>query len=110
MSGVEPSTEHPAPPDDRPELPAGILRDPPATRRREVLPDFPVWAPFAAAVLTLIVAFVGLEVARGIAAAFGHHAHGNDLPAGVTIAGTYVQDVALVVTSLLLMQLVSGHV
>jgi membrane protease YdiL (CAAX protease family) len=112
MAGVErPPTEHPAPPpDDRPELPDGVWREPRLERRgRQLLPDWPVWSPFAAALLTLVVAFVALAIIQAIASAAGADGTGDDMPPGVTIAGTFIQDIALVVTSLVLVRLVTNR-
>jgi membrane protease YdiL (CAAX protease family) len=102
MSSLPPSS--PGPPPARPELPEGVWRppvppgrppEPPAPSTvGDALPRWPLWAPFAAILGTLIVALVGVGVLALIAEAAGVDTDG-DTP-GITIGGTYIQDLALV--------------
>src|SRR5918997_5483936 len=87
-------------PPARPELPEGVWRppvppEPPAPPSdRDGLPRWPLWAPFAGMLLTLVIAFVGIAVIAVIAELAGAETDG-DTP-GITIGGTYVQDLALI--------------
>jgi membrane protease YdiL (CAAX protease family) len=95
-SGPPPSFEHPGPPPARPELPEGIWRpEPPPPPERAGLPRWPLWSPFAAMLATLIVAVVGVGVIALIVELAGVDT-GGDTPPGVTIGGTFVQDIALI--------------
>jgi membrane protease YdiL (CAAX protease family) len=97
MSSVPPSSfEHPGPPPSRPELPEGVWRpEPSPPQERDALPRWPLWSPFAAMLGTLVVAVVGVGVIALIVELAGGDT-GGDTPAGVTIGGTFVQDVALI--------------
>ena len=99
-----PSADRPPPVPARPELPEGVWRPEPAPPTgRDALPRWPLWAPFAAMLLTLIAAVVGVGVIAVIAELGGADTSG-DTP-GVTIGGTYVQDLALIGSALLLARL-----
>ena len=100
------------PPPARPELPEGAWQPPvppsppgppdapePAGRG-DRLPRWPLWAPFAAMLGTLLVALVGVGVIALIAEAAGVDTTG-DTP-GITLGGTYVQDLALIGVALLI--------
>jgi len=88
----------------RPELPDGVWRPepPPPPEAPDRLPRWPLWAPFAAMLATLVVAVVGVGVIALIVELVGVDVSGDDPPPGVTIGGTYVQDLALIGIALLL--------
>jgi len=104
-SSPPPSADRPGPVPARPELPEGVWRPepPPPPTGRDALPRWPLWAPFAAMLMTLIAAVVGVGVVALVAELAGADASG-DAP-GITIAGTYVQDFALIGSALLLAKL-----
>jgi membrane protease YdiL (CAAX protease family) len=106
MSSAPPPHEHPGSPPPRPELPEGVWRpDPPAPPRGDgAFPRWPLWAPFAGMLGTLIVAVVGVGVIALIAEAAGTDVSG-DGPPGVTIGGTYLQDLALIGSAFVLARL-----
>ena len=109
-SSPPPSPDRPAPVPARPELPEGVWRpEPPAPRGGPGLPRWPLWAPFAAMLGTLIVAVVGVGVISLVVELVGVDTV-SDTPPGVTIAGTYVQDFALIGSSLLLARLLDPPV
>jgi membrane protease YdiL (CAAX protease family) len=87
----------------RPELPEGVWRpDPPARPHgRAGLPNWPAWAPFAAMLATLLVSVAGVGVIALLVELAGTDTV-SDTPPGVTIGGTYVQDLALIASALLL--------
>ena len=96
---VPPSYEHPGSPPRRPELPEGVWRPepPPEPERADELPRWPLWAPFAAMLATLFVAILGVGViALLVELAGGNVSDGEGESPGVTIAGTYLQDLALI--------------
>jgi membrane protease YdiL (CAAX protease family) len=102
MSSVPPpSFQHPGSPPSRPELPEGVHRpEPPAPGG---LPRWPLWAPFAGMLLTLVAAVVAVGVIALLTEAAGTEVgSGDDMAPGVTIAGTYIQDLALIASALLL--------
>ena len=110
-----PSAGPPGPQPSRPELPEGVWRPPvppqpqpppvPPSGRADGLPRWPLWAPFAGMLGTLIVAVVAVGVIALIAELAGVDVSGDDPPPGVTIGGTYVQDLALIGSALLLARL-----
>jgi membrane protease YdiL (CAAX protease family) len=106
MSSVPPPYEHPGSPPPRPELPEGVWRpDPPAPERDAgAFPRWPLWAPFAGMLGTLIVAVVGVGIIALLAEAGGTDVSG-DTPPGVTIGGTYLQDIALIASAFVLARL-----
>ncbi len=95
----------------RPELPDGVWRpEPPAPAQDSArLPRWPLWAPFAAMLGTLIVAVVGVGVIALVVEAVGGDT-GGDAPPGVTIGGTYVQDIALIGSAFVLARLLDAPV
>ena len=101
-SSPPPSADRPAPVPARPELPEGVWRpEPPARPQdREGLPRWPLWAPFAAMLAALLVAVVGVGVIALFVELAGIDTV-SDTPPGVTIGGTYVQDLALIGAALL---------
>ena len=105
-SSPPPSADRPAPVPARPELPEGVWRpDPPARPRgRAGLPQWPAWAPFAAMLGTLLVSVAGVGVIALLVEVSGADTV-SDTPPGVTIGGTYVQDLALIGSALLLAKL-----
>ena len=91
----------------RPELPDGVeptpppAPPPPARLERAGLPAFAWWAPFLAALATLMVSLVGFVlITIGVEAA-GRSVDPENLPTGVTLGGTFIQDLALIGASLL---------
>jgi len=112
MSSVPPpSADRPAPVPKRPELPEGVWRPepPPPPSARDALPRWPLWAPFAAMLATLVVAVVGVGVIALVVALLGFDTV-DDTPPGVTIGGTYVQDLALIGSALLLARMLDAPV
>jgi membrane protease YdiL (CAAX protease family) len=100
-----PSADRPPPVPARPELPEGVWRpEPPPRRGGDALPRWPLWAPFAGMLGTLLVAVVGVGVIALIVELAGVDTYG-DSPPGVTIGGTYVQDFALIGSALVLARL-----
>jgi membrane protease YdiL (CAAX protease family) len=116
MTSFPPPYEHPSPPPARHELPAGIDRPPPATRGhvpegtppREDLPAWPAWTPFAAMLLTLVIAIAGATVITVVAQLAGMDISAKDTPPGVQIGGTVIQDVALIVSALVFAKVTDG--
>jgi len=88
----------------RPELPEGVWRPEPPPQGRDALPRWPLWAPFAGMLATLIVAVVGVGAIALIVELAGIDTV-DDTPPGVTIGGTYVQDLALIGSALVLARL-----
>jgi uncharacterized protein len=106
VTSVPPPFEHPA----RPELPEGlpperIPEDPP----KSGLPDWPAWAPFAAMLITLGIAILGVSIVALGASIAGVEVSSGDPPPGVTIAGTFIQDGALIFSALLLARVTAGR-
>jgi uncharacterized protein len=109
------SAPPPLPP-GRPELPAGIER-PPLTNggripagspERDDLPRWPPWAPFAAMLLTLVIAIAGATVITVIAQLAGADISANRTPSGIEIGGTVVQDLGLIVAAVVFARLTDG--
>jgi membrane protease YdiL (CAAX protease family) len=74
----------------RPELPQGV-------ERPAAVPDtprWPVWTPFVALLIGLMVALVGQTIVIAVAAAFGWS--GDEPTPAMTIAGTVIQDLGFV--------------
>ena len=110
---VPPSYEHPGSPPRRPELPEGVWRPepPPEPERADELPRWPLWAPFAAMLATLFVAILGVGViALLVELAGGNVSDGEGESPGVTIAGTYLQDLALIGSAVVLARIVDRPV
>jgi membrane protease YdiL (CAAX protease family) len=117
MSHVPPSWTHPGAPPPRPEVPEGVEVPPPEEPRqgprerprRDRLPRWPVWAPFAAMALTVVIALIGALLIGGIADAAGANVEADDPPPGVTIGGTYLQDLALIFSALFVANALAGR-
>jgi membrane protease YdiL (CAAX protease family) len=120
MSHVPPSYTHPGGPPPRPEVPEGVELPPEEPRerergperdrpRRDRTPRWPVWAPFAAMALTVILAMLGALLIGGIVDVAGSNFSPDDPPPGVTIGGTYVQDLALIFSALFLANALGGR-
>ena len=97
----------------RPELPDGLpperIPPPPAARsRRDGLPAWPPWAPFAAMLVTLGIAILGATLATVVAQLAGYDVDAGDPPPGVTITGTFFQDGALILSAWLMARLTAG--
>ena len=95
------------PPTDKPRFSAdaGVLRARPHTirepspgpaGRRDGLPRWPLWAPFAGMLGVLLVAVVGVGVIALVVELAGVETGGEDPPAGLTIGGTFVQAFAMI--------------
>jgi uncharacterized protein len=104
-----PSADRPAPLPSRPELPDGVWRPEPPPRGRRAAPRWPIWAPFAGMLGTLLVAVVGVGLIALFVGLLGIDT-ADDTPPGVTIGGTYVQDLALIGSALLLARLLDAPV
>lgn len=109
-----PSADRPGPPPPRPELPEGVWRPepPPAPappQPRDAFPRWPLWSPFAGMLGALIVAVVGVGVIALVVELAGIDTTG-DTPPGVTIGGTYVQDLALIGSALVLAHVLDAPV
>jgi membrane protease YdiL (CAAX protease family) len=115
VTSVPPPFRHPGSPPSRPELPEGVVRDgsigPPSAEppRRDELPRWPVWTPFAAMLTTVVIALVGVTVVALAVSLFGVDVTDDDTPPGVTIAGTLVQDLALIFSALLFARITDGQ-
>jgi uncharacterized protein len=103
---------------DRPELPAGIDRPPQSVRghirrgtpSRRDLPQWSVWAPFAAMLLTLVIAIAGATVISVGAQLAGVDVTAAKPPPGVEIGGTAIQDLGLVLSAFIFARLTTGGV
>lgn len=112
-----PSYEPSGPLPDRPELPAGIERAPVPTHghmptgspERADLPGWPPWAPFAAMLLTLVIAIAGATVISVGAQLAGVDVSGNNTPTGVEIGGTVIQDIGLILSAFIFARLTDGR-
>jgi membrane protease YdiL (CAAX protease family) len=105
-------TSVPPPLGQRPELPEGlpperIPEDEP--ERARGLPAWPAWAPFAAMLVTLGIAILGVSIVALVASVSGADVSADDPPPGVTIAGTFIQDGALIFSALLLARMTAGR-
>ena len=112
MTSVPPPPfEHPGSPPARPELPEGVDRPPLPDRPpgSDALPRWPVWSPFAAMLLTVVVALVGVLAIALLASALGVDVDPDDQPPGVTIGGTFVQDLGLIGSAVVLAWLTGGR-
>ncbi len=97
--------EHPGPVPSRPEVPEGVIPGPLPPQREHSsrdLPAFAWWAPFVAFVLGAIAAVVVVQIAMVFIEAAGVSIDQADPPAGVVIAGTFLQGAFWVVGSILL--------
>jgi membrane protease YdiL (CAAX protease family) len=114
MSSSPPPLPHPR----SPELPEGIERRPPepeagnlpeGTPPRDRLPAWPAWAPFAAMLLTVVLVVAGVTILTLVLSIAGVDVEGaTDTPA-ITIGGTVLQDIALVVSAIVLARVVAGR-
>ena len=110
------TSEHPPPPpalSSRPELPAGATPPPEpeeVTAPAGGLPRWPAWTPLPALLLTFLTALVGtLAIVVGVELT-GRPVDSNDLPPGVTIGGTMIQDLALIGSAVLFARTWAGGV
>jgi len=105
------TSEPPLPLSSRPELPEGVSRpEPPTDPRRAVLPAWPAWTPLPALMLTFLVALLGTLAIVAVVELTGMEVDSSDLPPGVTIGGTIIQDLALVGSALLFARVWAGGV
>jgi hypothetical protein len=115
MTTPPPATHGPLP--DRPELPEGIERPPVSTRgnvpwgspERRDLPEWPPWAPFAAMLLTLVIAIAGATVISVGAQLAGVDVTASNPPPGVQIGGTVIQDVGLIAAAIVFAGMTGGR-
>jgi uncharacterized protein len=106
MTSVPPPPyRHPGSPPPRPELPEGVEPAPgpwagPApvvvAGDRAGLPAFAPWAPFAALLVAYSLAILAAFVIAAAAAAGGADIDADDLPTGVVLGATLVQDALLI--------------
>jgi membrane protease YdiL (CAAX protease family) len=103
MSVPPPSFQHPGSPPPRPELPEGVERPAPVDAGGG-FPRWPLWAPFAGMLMTLLAAVVAVGAIAFAAELAGIDVDrsGGDVAPGVTIAGTFAQDLALIASAFLL--------
>jgi membrane protease YdiL (CAAX protease family) len=102
---------------DRPELPAGVDRPPLSTHGhipigsppRSDLPQWPAWAPFAAMLLTLVIAIAGATVISVGAQLAGVDVTASNPPPGVEIGGTVIQDLGLILSAFIFARLTGGR-
>lgn len=113
MSAPPPPHEPPRLP-ARPELPEGVHRPAPPSPAtsilgrgtpRDRLPRWPLWAPFAGMAITLVLAILAVTVIALAAELAGVDTGGGDTPPGITIGGTFAQDLALIGVAVLLARL-----
>lgn len=105
----------PVPLSSRPELPAGAPLPPEAAADaqrigRDGLPRWPAWTPLPALLLTFLTALVGTLAIVVVVELTGRQVDSSDLPPGVLIGGTIVQDLALVGSALLFARVWAGGV
>jgi membrane protease YdiL (CAAX protease family) len=94
---------------DRPEVPQGIVpgplprpQRPPAGRGlRHDAPAFRWWTPFVALLATFLAASVVVGLTIVFVEASGTRVDSDDLPSGIVIGGTLVQDAVLIVFAVL---------
>jgi len=109
MSVEPPSFRHPGSPPQLPEVPDGVTpapqpgpaRDGRPGGRGDWPPFAPWWGPLAAAAVAFIVAIVAFGIIAAFVEAAGTDIDADDLPTGVTVGGTIVQDAALIVCAVL---------
>ena len=101
-SAPPPPYRHPGSPPLHPEVPDGIVPSPPPQRQpahgdeRDALPPFAPWAPFAALLVAYSLAILAAFVIAAAAAAGGAEVDAEDLPTGIVLSATLVQDALLV--------------
>ncbi len=105
----------PTPLTTRPELPAGAPLPPEATADVERLdahglPRWPAWTPLPALLLTFLTALVGTLAIVVVVELTGRQVDSSQLPPGVTIGGTIVQDLALIGSAVLFARVLAGGV
>lgn len=108
----EPPPPHP-PLANRPELPVGVTPPPepaPVATRDGVLPHWPAWTPLPALLLTFLIALGGTLVLVVLVELTGRDIDSSNLPPGITIGGTMVQDLALIGSALLFARIWAGGV
>jgi hypothetical protein len=113
MTSEPPPT--PLPLATRPELPAGAPLPPEALaeQRRlgpDGLPRWPAWTPLPALLLTFITALVGTLAIVVLVELTGREVDSSQLPPGVTIGGTMIQDLALIGSAVLFARTWAGGV
>jgi membrane protease YdiL (CAAX protease family) len=105
------TSEPPLPLPSRPELPDGVPRpEPPVRRPAAALPPWPAWTPLPALLLTFLTALVGTLAIVVMVELTGMEVDSRDLPPGITIGGTIVQDLALVGWAVLFARVWAGGV
>jgi membrane protease YdiL (CAAX protease family) len=112
MTSLPPPYEHPGSPPARPELPEGIDRPPPPPRDapRDELPRWTWWGPIAGLLLALVIAIAGATVIAVVAELAGVDINTHDTPPGITIGGTVIQDVGLIVAAVVFAKVAAGSV
>jgi membrane protease YdiL (CAAX protease family) len=92
-SSPPPSADRPAPVPARPELPEGVWRPDPPKESRSWERRVPLWAPFAIALATFVLASVAYSVIISIA---GLSLEEADNAPGPLLGATFVQDLLLI--------------
>jgi hypothetical protein len=109
----EPPPSH-LPLSTRPELPAGAPLPPEAAADQRLGPDglprWPAWTPLPALLLAFLTALVGTLVIVVLVELSGRQVDSSQLPPGVTIGGTIVQDLALIGSAVLFARTWAGGV
>ena len=105
----------PLPLSTRPELPAGAPLPPEATADAgrlgpDGLPRWPAWTPVPALLLTFLTALVGTLAIVVVVELTGRQVDSSQLPPGVTIGGTMIQDLALIGSAVLFARTWAGGV
>jgi membrane protease YdiL (CAAX protease family) len=112
---IGPPFQHPGSPPPRPEVPEGIIPAPlpspaPAPRfSASDLTGWPWWTPFAALLLTGVAGAIVLGVMIVFTEAAGTPVDTDDLPTGITVGGTLIQDGLLIGFAILLAGLRGGR-
>ena len=107
-SPLPPSFSHPGPAPPRPELPDGVEPSPAPGAPRRGLAAVPVWSPFLAMLVTFFVASIASIILVAVVEAAGTRVDPDDLPPGILIGGSVVQDVALLVFAVVFARIWSG--
>src|SRR4051794_36065308 len=78
-----------------PPQPPSLAPEPPPPADPTAPPPFAPWAPFAALVIAYAMAIFAAFIFAGVVAAAGGNVDSNNLPTGIVLAATIVQDALL---------------